>query len=56
MATIPDGLVRPLKLMRRMMLVTRGDGEDYIFRGFNGRCVITISERTVPGPSFISYA
>ena len=38
------------------MLVTRGDEDDYIFRGFNGRCVITSPERTVPGPNFISYA
>ena len=38
------------------MLVTRGNGDDYIFRVFNGRCVITIPERTVPGPNFISYA
>ena len=46
----------PLKLIRRMMLITRGDVDDYIFRGFNGRCVITSPERAVPGPSFISYA
>jgi hypothetical protein len=52
----PDGLVCPLKLMRRMMLITRGDEDDYIFRGFNGRCVIKSPERTVPGPNFISYA
>ena len=39
-----------------MMLVTRDDEDDYIFRGFNGRCVITSLERTVPGPNFISYA
>jgi len=51
-----DGLVCPLKLMRRMMPVTRGEGEDYIFRGFNGRYVITSPEKTVPGPTFISYA
>ena len=38
------------------MLITRGDGEDFIFRGFNGRFVITSPENTVPGPSFISYA
>ena len=38
------------------MLVTRGDGDDYIFRGFNRRCVVTSPERTVPGPNFISYA
>ena len=54
MAAAPDGLVCPLKLRR--MLVTRGDGDDYIFRGFNGRCVITSPERTVPGPNFTSYA
>ena len=56
MAAAPDGLVCPLKQTRRMMLVSRGDGKDYIFRGFNGRCVTTSPERTVPGPSFISYA
>ena len=39
-----------------MMLVTRGDGDDYIFRGFIGRCVITSPGRTVPGPNFFSYA
>ena len=55
-ATTPDRLVCPLKLMRRMMLITRGDGDDYIFRGFNGRCVITSPERTSPGPCSISYA
>ena len=38
------------------MLVTRGDGDDFIFRGFNGRFVITSPEKTVPGPTFISYA
>ena len=37
-------------------MVTRVDGKDYIFRGFNGTCVITSPERTVPGPNFISYA
>jgi hypothetical protein len=55
-AAAPNGLVCPLMLMRRMMLVTRGDEDDYIFRGFNGRGVITSPERTAPGPSFISYA
>ena len=55
-AIAPDGFVFPLKLMRRMMLVTRGDEDDYIFRGFNGRYVITSPERTVSGPNFISYA
>ena len=38
------------------MLVTRGDGDDFIFIGFNGRSVITSPERTAPGPNFISYA
>jgi len=42
--------------MRRIMLVTRGDGDDFIFRGFNGRFVIKSPEKTVPGPTFISYA
>jgi hypothetical protein len=56
LAAAPHGFVCPLKLVRRRMLVTRGDGGDYIFRGFNGRCVITSPERTVPGPNFISYA
>jgi len=51
----PDGLMCPLKVMRRMMLVTRGDGDDFIFRGFNGRSVITSPEKMVPGPIFISY-
>ena len=55
-AAAPDGLVCPLKLMTRMMRVTRGDGNDFIFRGFNGRYVITSPEKTVPGPSFVSYA
>ena len=55
-AAAPDGLVCPLKLMKRRMLVTRGDGDDYIFRGFIGRCVITSPGRTVPGPNFFSYA
>ncbi len=56
MADAADGLVCPLKLMRKMMLATRGDGDDFIFRGFNGRFVITSPEKTVPGPTFISYA
>ncbi len=55
-AAAPDGLVCSLMPMRRIMMFTRGDGDDFIFRGFNGRCVITSPERTVPGPSFISYA
>ena len=54
-AAAPDGLVCPLKLMRRMMLVTRGDGDDFIFMGFNGRYVITSPEKTIHGPTFISY-
>jgi hypothetical protein len=41
--------------MRRRMLVTRGDGDDFIFRGFNGRFVITSPEKTIPGPNLISY-
>jgi hypothetical protein len=52
----PNGLVCPLKLMRRRMLVTRVNEDDYIFKGFDGRCVITSPERTVPVPNFISYA
>ena len=36
-AAAPDGLVCPFKLMRRMRLVTRGDGDDFIFRSFNER-------------------
>ncbi len=55
-ATAPDGLVCPFRLMRRMMMFTKGDGDNFIFRGFNGRCVITSPERTFPGLSFISYA
>jgi hypothetical protein len=42
--------------MMRMMLVTRGDGDGYVFMGFNGRCVIASPEKTIPGPTFISYA
>ncbi len=38
------------------MLVTGGDADAFIFRGFNGRFVLTTPERTAPGPSFISYA
>ena len=56
MATAPDMLVCPLKLMRGMVPVARGDGDDYILRGFIGRWVITSPERTAPGPNFISYA
>ena len=55
-AAAPDGLVCPLKLLRRMMLLTGGDGNAIIFKGFNGRYVIKSPERTVPGPTFISYA
>ena len=38
------------------MLLTGGDGDAFIFRGFDGRYVITSPEKTVPGPTFISYA
>ncbi len=38
------------------MLCTRGDGDDFFFRGFNGRFVLTSPERTASGPSAISYA
>ena len=55
-AAAPDGLVCPLKLLRKMMLITGGDADAFIFRGFNGRFVLTSPEKTAPGPSFISYA
>ncbi len=35
---------------------TEGEEDGFIFRGFNGRLVITSLERTAPGPSFITYA
>ena len=56
MAVAPDGLVCPLKLFRRIMLLTGGDGDAFIFRGFNGRYVITSPDKTIPGSTFISYA
>jgi len=55
-AIAPDRLVCPLKLLRRRMLLAGGDGDAFIFRGFNGRYVITSPEKTVLGPTFISYA
>jgi len=55
-AAAPDGLVCPLKLLRKRMLLTGGDGDAFIFRGFNGRHVATSPEKTVLGPTFISYA
>ncbi len=55
-AAAPDGLVCPFKLLRRRMMVARGDADAFIFRGFNGRFVLTRPEKTAPGPSFISYA
>ena len=55
-ATAPDGLVCPLKLLRRIFLLTGGDGDAFTFMGFNGRYIITSPEKTVPGPTFISYA
>ena len=38
------------------MLLTGGDADAYVFRSFNGRCVIKSPESTIPGATFISYA
>ncbi len=38
------------------MLLKGGDEDAFLFKGFNGRYVITNPEKTVPGPTFISYA
>jgi hypothetical protein len=55
-AAAPQGPVCPLNLLRKMMGVTNNGENAFVFRGFNGRHVITSPERTSPGTTFISYA
>jgi len=48
--------VCPLKLLRALQSVTNPNGDDYIFRGFNGRLVAKNSGKTTPRVIASKYA
>ncbi len=51
----PDTAVCPVRMLLKLRDFTGGLEERCVFRGFNGRLVLKIPERALPGPGRISY-
>jgi hypothetical protein len=51
-----NDLVCPLKLLRALQSVPNSEGDDFIFRGFNGRHVPKNPGKTTPIVMAIKYA
>jgi hypothetical protein len=54
-ASCPDAVVCPMRLLRQLRAYTGGAKELHVFRGINGRIVAKNPGRTAPGPHTISY-
>jgi hypothetical protein len=54
-ASCPDAVVCPLRLMLQLRAYTGGAEDLHVFRGFNGRLVAKNPGRATPGLDKISY-
>ena len=54
-ASCPDAVVCPMRLLRQLRAFTGGSEDLFVFRGFNGRVVAKNPGSTAPGPEKISY-
>ncbi len=54
-ASCPDALVCPMRLLLQLRAYTGGAEDLHVFRGFNGRLVAKNPGRMAPGPDKISY-
>ncbi len=54
-ASYPDAVVCPLRLLLQLRAYTGGAKDLHVFRGFNGRLVAKNPGRTAPRPDKIAY-
>ncbi len=54
MASCPNALVCPLRLLLKLRAYTGGAEDPHVFLGLNGRLVAKNSGRTAPGPDKIA--
>ncbi len=54
-ASCPDAVICPMRLLLHLRAYTGGAKDLHVFRGFNGCLVAKNPGRTAPGPDNISY-